>query len=112
MQCPKPCNAGYKNSVVVYLALKAQFSIADNHSKEKNLSELGKTMHLHVFNSETEPWKENIILHASHLSKITQLLCKLDSALRELQIAKDEEQSTMKHGFQRYGRHSRKDGKR
>ena len=35
--------------------------------------------------------KENIILHASYLSKITQLLCKLDSALRELQIAKDEE---------------------
>ena len=59
MLCPKPCNAGYKNSVVVYLALKALFSIADNHSKEENLSELGKTMHLHVFNSETEyePWK-------------------------------------------------------
>ena len=57
MLCPKPCNAGYKNSVVVYLALKAQFSIADNHSKEENLSELGKTMHLHVFNSDTEPWK-------------------------------------------------------
>ena len=42
---------------VVYLALKAQFSIADNHPKEENMSELGKMMLLHVPNSETEPLK-------------------------------------------------------
>ena len=57
MLCPKPCNAGYKNSVVVYLALKAQFSIADNHPKEENMSELEKMMLLHVPKSETEPLK-------------------------------------------------------
>jgi hypothetical protein len=41
MPCPKPCTAVYKDSVVVYLALKAQFAIADNHPKEENMSELG-----------------------------------------------------------------------
>jgi hypothetical protein len=60
MPCPKPRNAVYKDSVVVYLALKAQFSIADNHPKEENMSELGKMMLLHVPNpnsQQTEPWK-------------------------------------------------------
>ena len=57
--------------------------------------------------------KENIILHASILSKITQLLCKLVRALRELQIAKDEEPAEYYAAYlQRHGRHSLKDGER
>jgi hypothetical protein len=60
MPCPKPHTAVYKDSVVVYLALKAQFAIADNHPKEENMSELGKMMLLHVPNpnfQQTESWK-------------------------------------------------------
>ena len=55
----KPRNSLYKDSVVVYLALKSRFAIADNHPKEEEImSGHGKLMLLHVPNSislETEP---------------------------------------------------------
>ena len=56
----EPRNAVYKDSVVAYLALKAQFAIADNHPKEHNILEPGKLMLLYVpypIPPETEPWK-------------------------------------------------------
>ena len=59
MPSQKPCNAVFKDSVVVFLALKAHFAIADNHPKEEYLSEFGKMMLLHVPNPNSQETEQS-----------------------------------------------------
>ncbi len=56
---PKTRNAVYKDSFVAYLALKSQFAIADNYLSERNITQLGHLMLLHVIrliSPENECW--------------------------------------------------------
>ena len=60
MPSPKPRNASYKDSLVVFLCLKAHFAIADNHPKEENRDVLAKLMLENVPNYislQAEPWR-------------------------------------------------------
>ena len=55
MPALKPRNAVYKDSVVAYLALKAQIAIADDHPSDTNVHQLGKLMLLH--DPQASVWK-------------------------------------------------------
>ena len=55
MPPPKPRNACYKDSIVAFLALKAHFSIADDHPTDTNLTELAKLMLQH--DPRANSWK-------------------------------------------------------
>ena len=113
MPSSKPRNAVCKDTVVAYLALKAHFAIADSHPKEENMTELGKLMLLHVphpISPEIESWKgkyyyaSKLLVLGAHVALENALKNhglpsqeykaeqdKRDCALRDLQIAKDEE---------------------
>jgi hypothetical protein len=54
-RAPKPRNACFKDSAVAYLALKAQFAIADDYPSDTNVPLLGKLMLQH--DALSNSWK-------------------------------------------------------